>query len=402
MESKFLLSIIIPTKNRQEYVIKAIEQIFQINDYRIQIVIQDNSDTPILYKMLSQYNDDVRLKYNYTEGILSFVDNFSLAVSLSNGEYICIIGDDDGIVPQIVDVVEWASNNNIDAIKPGLNAVYFWPKSEILAPSTDNGYMSITKITGKVRICDPLKEVVKLLNRGGQNYLSLNMVKLYHGIVRRECLEFIKNQTGNFFAGLSPDIYIAVALSLTIDKVISIDFPLTISGICNKSGSADSATGRHIGNLEDAPHFRGHNKYDWSDLVPKFYSVETIWADSALAAIKDLNKLEMLKKFNVAALTVYCLTKYPQFKETIILHYNFWAQMEGKSKAEILVAYFKYPALDFIKRVIRRVKRRKGDIVNITGIENIVKAGEALQRRFIDIGIDTKRIIASLDKANNL
>jgi glycosyltransferase involved in cell wall biosynthesis len=400
-QRKILLSIIIPTKNRQAYVLKAVEQIFRLNDQRIQVVIQDNSDETILLEMLSNYNNPIRLKYNYTAGMVSFVDNFSLAISIADGEYVCIIGDDDGIVPQIIDVTEWASKNSIDAVKPELSAVYFWPNSEALGSRTDHGCLSITKITAQARMCNPFNEVVSLLNQGGQNYLSLDMVKLYHGIVRKECLEKIKRQIGKYFGGLSPDIYIAVALSLTVDHVVAIDFPLTISGICNKSGSADAATGRHTGKLEDAPHFLGHQQYEWSDLVPRFYSVETIWADSALAAIKDLNKLAMLNEFNVAALAVYCLKKHPQFKDTIMLHYNNWSQRTGQSKAGIVIAYLKYPIADFIKRVLRRIKRRRGDLVHIDGIENIIAAGEVLQQRFIDTGFDTKSIIALLDKAKN-
>jgi len=402
MKKDFLLSIIIPTKNRESYAIKAVEQILHMNDDRVQIVIQDNGDTCMMSKMLFEYNNDERLKYNYTEGIISFVDNFNLAVDLADGEYLCIIGDDDGVVSQIIDVVEWAKENNIDAIKPELKAVYFWPNSEALRNKTDNGYLSITKITAKARACKPFYEVEKLLNQGAQKYLSLDLVKLYHGIVRKECLDNIKKKTGKYFGGLSPDIYISVALSLTVDKVVEVDFPLTISGICNKSGSADYATGRHTGKLEEAPHFHGHNNYEWSELVPRFYSVETIWADSALAAIKDLDKSEMLKKFNVVDLAACLLKKYPQFKDIIIQHYNSYSQTTDRSKAKIVVAYLKYPTLDLIKRVIRRIRRRRDDFFRVNGIENIIKASEALQLRFLDIGIDTKMIIASLDIVKKL
>lgn len=397
MEDKFLLSIIIPTKNREKYTLLAVEQILQINDRSIQIVIQDNSDTRILSDMLSVFKGDERLKYNYTSGIISFVDNFSLAVDLADGEYLCIIGDDDGVVPQIIDVVKWAKNNCIDAIKPELNAVYFWPNSEALRNKVDNGYMSIAKITSKAKFCDTHNEVMKLLDQGAQNYLSFDMVKLYHGIVKKECLENIKKLTGKYFGGLSPDIYISVALSLTVDRVIAVDVPLTISGICNKSGSADSATGRHTGKIEDAPHFRGHDKYEWSELVPKFYSVETIWADSALAAIKDLGKLELVKRFNIGALAASCLIKYPQFKDIVIQHFNSFSQTKGRLNAELVVAYFKYISTDITRKVFRRVKQRREGVLRVNGIENIVKANETLQRRFLDINVDINKIVMSLE-----
>ena len=395
MDKNFILSIIIPTKNRESYIIKAVEQILLINDTRIQIVIQDNGDTPILSEMLSTFKNDVRIKYNYTKGFISFVDNFSLAVELSDGEYICIIGDDDGVVPQIVNVVEWAKRNNIEAIKPELNAVYFWPNSESINDKIDNGNLIINKITCKAKIANPYKEIIKLLNNGCQNYLSLDIVKLYHGIVRKESLNKIKEQTGRYFGGLSPDIYIAVSLSLVIDRLIVIDFPLTISGICNKSGSADSATGKHTGRLEDAPHFRGHANYNWSKLVPEFYSVETIWADSALAAIQDLNKTDLYREFNITALTSYCKRRYPQYKDIIMNHYN--KIIVNYNRYKLRIDYIAFFMNHFMKRAIRKVKQRKGDIVNINSVENIIISGNILQQKLIDEGINSEAVMKSLD-----
>lgn len=400
-ESKFLLSIIIPTKNRQEFAIKAVEQILQINDGRIQIVIQDNSDNEILYDMVSDLNDDIHIKYNHTKGIISFVDNFSLSVSLADGEYVCIIGDDDGVLPQILDVTKWASANNIDAIKPEQNAVYFWPNSNAVGNNKeDNGNLYIHKITGESRMCDPYKEVIKLLNRGGQKYLSLDMVKLYHGIVKKECLDNIKTKTGSYFGGLTPDIYISVALSLTVEKVVKLDYPLTISGICNNSGSADSATGKHTGKLEDAPHFRGHEEYEWSSYVPSFYSVETIWADSALAAIKALNKTALYDEFNVAALSAYCLKKYPDFNEIIVGHLK-GVTVNKKNYRLIFPNYLRYPVMDFVKRVIRRIKRKKSDSVHLTKVENIIMAEAAIQQRLNEINVNIKDILSSIGNSIN-
>ncbi|WP_064093137.1 glycosyltransferase family A protein [Rossellomorea aquimaris] len=401
MKNNFLLSVVIPTKNREKYASATVEQILNINDDRIQVVIQDNSEKRELSKLLIKHDNNKRLKYNYTEGTISFVDNFNLAVSQADGEYVCIIGDDDGILPQIIDVVLWAKKNNVDAIKPGLNAVYFWPNSEALRGKKDDGYLSINQITTKAKICDPYYEVVKLLKQGGQDYLSLDMVKLYHGIVRRECLQQIRETTGKYFGGLSPDIYISVALSLTVNKLVEIDFPLTISGICNKSGSSDSATGRHTGKLEDAPHFRGHKEYNWSELVPKFYSVDTIWADSALAAIKDLNKLDLIKNFNFEFLTINCLLKYPQFKDTIFLCYKSYSDKNYVAKVINSAKYTTFKINSIFKKVSRKIVSKQSDYYHINGIVNIIVANETLQKRLVVTGIDTSTMIKSLDSVIN-
>ena len=96
-----LLSIVIPTKNRQQYCLAAVKQIISLNLDKTQVVIQDNSDDRSLEKNLKQVIEYGKVKYHYREGVISFVDNFSEAVSLCDGEYICMIGDDDGILPNI-------------------------------------------------------------------------------------------------------------------------------------------------------------------------------------------------------------------------------------------------------------------------------------------------------------
>lgn len=394
---KYLLSVVIPTKNREKYALATVEQILKINDNRIQVVIQDNSDSLALSVELQKYQYDKRLKYNYTKGTISFVENFNIALDLSDGEYVCIIGDDDGLVPQIIDVVSWAKSNNIDAIKPELNVVYFWPNSEVLKNRSDNGNLSISNISIDAKFCNPKYEVEKLLKQGAQHYLNLDMVKLYHGVVKKECLNKIKMETGKFFGGLSPDIYISVALSLTVERMVKLDFPLTISGVCNKSGSSDSATGRHTGKLKDAPHFRGHDKYDWSSYVPGFYSVETIWADSALAAIKDMKMSNLIEKFNVEFLSLNCLIKHPQFKRIIINHYKNLNRYNNFFVLSNLGSYIKYWFVAIIKKIIKISKPKENQELRISNIENIAKANDILQNRLCDMKINTKLIIKSLN-----
>lgn len=315
--SKYLLSIVIPTKNRQYYASMAVKQIISVTAENIQIVIQDNSDTNELLSMLGGDKMEERIKYDYVRKELSFVDNFNHAIENCDGEYICMIGDDDGINPDIAKLVTWAKKNNIQAIKTGLQAVYLWPDAG-LDEYSSSGQLDLYPISKKRVFVHPRKNVINFLRYGCLNYLDLNLVKLYHGIVRKECLSVLKRTRGYYIGGLSPDIYSAIALSLNIENLLVIEYPYTISGICKKSGSADSATGRHTGNLSDAPHFKGHDKYEWAPEIPAFYSVETIWADSALAAVKDYAPEYINKYFDIYIFSIYNIIRYNKYKKTIL------------------------------------------------------------------------------------
>jgi hypothetical protein len=87
---EYLLSIIIPTKNRQFYCKAAIKQILKALSGSVEIVIQDNSDDRSIEDFIGTL-DAKNIIYNHHDGVLSFVDNFSEAVSLCHGEYVCFI-----------------------------------------------------------------------------------------------------------------------------------------------------------------------------------------------------------------------------------------------------------------------------------------------------------------------
>ena len=317
---EYLLSIIIPTKNRQYYCLNSVNQILDCYGDEVEIVVQDNSDDPSLESQIKKLKRD-NVIYHYQGGVLSFVDNFDMAIQLASGRYLMLIGDDDGITSLALRVTKWAEQNGISSIKPSLSFVYFWPGSQVFKED-DNGVLNIYTYDGEVHECNPKKGVTDLLKKSCQNYLDSDLIKLYHGIVRRDLLDAIKEKMGRYVGGLSPDIYLSVALSLIFDgRAVSVNFPLSISGICTGSGSSQSATGEHTGKLEDAPHFRGHNKYDWDSRIPRFYSVETIWGDSAMAAIKDIDP-DYEIYYKPETLTYRCLRKYPKFKDEIMDSYS--------------------------------------------------------------------------------
>ena len=320
----YILSVIIPTRNRQIYCKAAVCQILEHKWEGVEICIQDNSEDDSLQAWVASLHTS-NVVYNYHPGILSFVDNFSEAVSLAHGKYLCMIGDDDGVLPSLVRLVEEMELKNADAAIPALSFIYFWPSNQHIVGNSEIGVLvshlyseqpeSSTKIINGGE--DGLK---KLLQNGIQNYYSYDIPRLYHGIVRREVFDTIKATTGHYFGGLTPDMYMAVALSLTCKKVLRVNYSVTISGICPTSGSSDSATGKHTGELKDAPHFRGHEAYEWDKLIPAFYSVDTIWADTLLHALKDFGRDDLVKFFNLALFMGLCINSYPQYSCLLLQH----------------------------------------------------------------------------------
>jgi glycosyltransferase involved in cell wall biosynthesis len=392
-----LLSIVIPTRNRQDYVVSAISSILEIECNDFELVIQDNSDSSELREQIKAAFNDTRILYSYSPTPLSFIDNFEKAISISTGSYICIIGDDDGVNPEIIEAARWCQANDIDALTPTTCATYLWPGSGISSTllthfPQNSGLLSINTFTGKIFETKPEYEINKIVLNGGQDYLGTNIPKLYHGIVSRKCLDNVHSLIGSYFGGLSPDIFIAIGIANCAIKAVSIDYPLTIPGACNASGSVQSAIGGHTGQLIDAPHFNNRGPYKWADIVPQYYSVPTIWADSVIAALKALNRDDLLQNFNFTILAAFCICAHPKYIRIILHDFYIACHLTGNNYLTSTLKLLFYMLKAPMKKIIRRVVNRFRIIVNgdtcirINEVNDMVAAKNTLIKHLKDNG----------------
>lgn len=395
-----LISVVIPTRNRFEYVKSAITSILGINDPRIELVIQDNSDSEELKLWINDNIVDVRLKYNYFDSLLSFVGNFSEGVEASSGEYICIIGDDDGINPEIIEAVAWLKQENIDCLSTRISANFVWGDAEVpttLFTSVTGGVLSISELTGKIIEANSEKELEDFVKGGLINYLDFNLPKIYHGIVRAECLNEIKQKTGTYFGGLSPDIFASISLACIVKRIFVTDYPLTISGVCGVSASiVEGLLKKNSKKLEDAPHLRNRGYYEWSVLIPRVYCVETIWADSAIAALKSMERNDLLEHIDIPRFSAACINANKGITKQVISSMKDVCKFRDDN-------YLKYYLLfswrlfvlksNYISHFFNRVRNRaliiigKKQFHTIVGLNNINEATVALTKYLSDKGL---------------
>lgn len=362
------LSIVIPTKDRQYYCLKSVNQIVGViesSNYNVEIVVYDNSEEDLLQNMILELEKKY-IKYFYHGKQLSFIDNFDLALKSATGEYVLIIGDDDGVLPTIFPVLEFANKNQIDAVIPDLNVVYFWPNQQKIAKNSENGLLILAKKRQYIKKVNTSNAIIELMKNAGQEYQKFNLSRLYHGIIKRDSLKL--NENKKYFGGLSPDIYASISSSLTSKNTIKLSIPVTISGISPKSGSSDSATGKHQGNIESAPHFVGQKGYDWFEKIPKIYSVETIWAETAIKALVDFGKEELAENFNYKWLEFLLTKKYKSYLDNINYVYR------NKSIETIffnLRYYYKKTFLGIFRKILFKYKKYK--VESIETLEEVEK-----------------------------
>ena len=394
-----LLSIVIPTRNRIPYAISAIQSILEISDPRLELVVQDNSESRALEAWIQINIRDSRLRYSYYGRPLSFVDNFNAAVKSASGEYLCLIGDDDGVNPEIMKAAEWVQRESIDSLSVRTKVNFIWPDAGIPATiftKVTGGVLSIFNFRGNIIDTDGEKEMRAFVRDGGINYLSHNLPKLYHGLVHRGCLETIKKTTGAYFGGLSPDIFVSLAIACVAKRMVMTDYPLTLPGACGVSASIiEGVHKRNSKRLEDAPHFRDRGEYYWSELVPRIYSVETIWADSAVAAFHAMGRDDLVRQLNLPKLAAYCIWANRGVAQPVMRDL-FRAMRILRKNIAIGTIQFAWRYLLLIKglgvKFVNRAWNRFLMIIGmrvicrIDGLENMVEASHALTRFLTENG----------------
>lgn len=316
MNSVPLLSIVVPSKNRYEYLNSFVDAFISCDISHFELVIQDNShiqNAEFAKKLLDC--GDIRIKYNYNSEWLSVVDNCDLGVSHANGKYICMIGDDDGLVFSLVSLaISEAIKTNADAMIFN-KAEYYWPDTKhAVWKDALAGKVFYKKYTGAIKEIDVERELMTVLSKGAATTLG-KMPRIYHGIVKKEVLEKLHQRTGSYFPGPSPDMANSVGLSLLVKKLIEIDLPAVISGHGKKSTGGMGGEKLHHGRIEEQRHLPVKTSELWSECIPKFWSGATIYAESARLA---LERSGSVLKINYPYLWAFCLVFETNYTESIV------------------------------------------------------------------------------------
>jgi Glycosyl transferase family 2 len=400
MHSRPLISILVATRNRQQYAAALVSDILSWADARLEVIVEDNSDDDGLSELLGAALSSGGLHYRYNNQAVSSIDNFNNTIAQSSGEFVCLVGDDDGVNPAIVEVAAWALKHGIDCVTGNVRQEYIWPvASQQRAVST--GELSHPMYSGHYSYADLSACRRGLAERGGTRYLELPFPRLYHGLVRRSLLERVKEKTGQYLGGLSPDIYSAVALSALSQATLHIDYPLTIPGVCPASTTATEGKGAaQSTDVRHAPHFRSREWYQFSDRIPPVYCVDAIWADSALAAMTDMGMKDDIAAQDVDTLCAYIFRTYPSLRPTT---YH-WHRKHGDSRGgahtlwKLFSAYLGRPLQTDLTRVRNKLVKHlhRGQMRTITDINDIAAARKYLEKHLDDANLGIGTVLDSV------
>ena len=233
-------SIVIPTRNRVETLQHTMDTCLcqmRFDDY--EIIVNDNSDGEearlyIENKLKTDLLAKQKVRYHKRSVICSMSENFDDAISRAKGEFVIVIGDDDGILPMALFEINTLINETGAAIIKWKNGLYNWPDMELENASNYLGFCVMRSID----IANGKTELLRSL----QTFSYENLPMLYiNSAIRRDVIGGIRDREGKLFRSRSPDVYSAVVLAHACGEFINVSVPFTVAGLSRSSNGVSSA-----------------------------------------------------------------------------------------------------------------------------------------------------------------
>jgi glycosyltransferase involved in cell wall biosynthesis len=96
------VSIIIPTYNRVDFILLAIQSVIDQTFEDFELIVSDDASTEDVAGTVRSFNDK-RIKYFRQKTNLGFIKNWNFCLNNSKGKYIKIMGDDDVLLPNCLE-----------------------------------------------------------------------------------------------------------------------------------------------------------------------------------------------------------------------------------------------------------------------------------------------------------
>lgn len=354
IKEKPILSVVIPTKDRYQYLRVLLDTLFDSKSQEFEVIVQDNSgDNSEFCDYLSKCEDS-RLIYNHHPNWLPITDNCDMGIKLTKGEYIVMLGDDDGVI--VEDAIEMAK----ELKQKQLNAavlpliLYEWPDIQhAVWGDKTSGALEVKKYSRTFRLIDGQSEISSLLNHAGAKGLG-NLPRVYQGMVSSKAMNKLYDETGTYFPGPSPDMANAVGLTKYVGNYVYADHPIVIAGHSKNSGGGRGSSRSHHGEIKDLPHLPKDTADKWSKMIPFFWSGPTIYAESLRQAL-ELTGRELDCPINYRYLYAHCFVYERHYSKEIKA--TIGSAFSSTSRLGVYLSVLMYGISAFTRRGLRFVKR---------------------------------------------
>lgn len=220
-------SIVIPTRERADTLRWSLQTALDQDFDSYEIVVCDNHSSPDTREVVEAAASP-RVRYVRAPRPLAMSANWELAVGEASGEYVTVLGDDDGLLPFALTEADHLIHRHGTKALRCQRGLYTWPT---LPVPQDANFLHLP-LTRFVKECDAREWIARLPRfEAGADILPM----IYNSFVHRGVIARHRELVGKVFASAYPDIYSGIGLGYVAGRYLSVGLPLNIAGLSGRS-----------------------------------------------------------------------------------------------------------------------------------------------------------------------
>ncbi|MFC5575037.1 glycosyltransferase family 2 protein [Xenophilus aerolatus] len=220
-------SVVLPTRNRPETLRYALQTCLQQDFDDYEVLVCDNGDGQAARDVVHQAAS-TRIRYLEPTVPLAMSANWERALGEARGEFITVLGDDDGLMPFALREADRLLRDHGTQALVWQRGIYTWPTIGI------DGEANLLRLplAREVVALDGREQIAKAI-RFEAGYDTLPMV--YSAFVHRDLVERHRRIAGRVFLNVYPDVYSAFGLGYLAGRYLSTSVPMSIAGLSHAS-----------------------------------------------------------------------------------------------------------------------------------------------------------------------
>jgi glycosyltransferase involved in cell wall biosynthesis len=244
MSSNNLFSIVIPTRQRHDTLKHSIQSVLNQTYSDFELVVMDNFSSAETAEVVASFNDE-RIKYYRAPEKLSMSDNWELALSYATGEYIFVLGDDDALMPDGLELCFKLINEYNVKIVSWFRYQYWWPKA--IVPWLRN-----TLHLNLLPLAEIWNSREKLIQFYRSQIIFENLPMIYNSFIHKDIVARVKSVHGRYFMTYIPDIESGIVNAYFSEQYLYSLRAISVAGLsAHSTGTSGSYSSLEAKPLKD-------------------------------------------------------------------------------------------------------------------------------------------------------